>query len=420
MSQKHIGRAVGLLMIVVLCLFTRTYNLWSPWVQAQTHDRHELWVSDLDLVAKELPKRHKHLFFQLDPDAFYKGIESIKHQIDSKTDEELTMELSKLVAAVGDGHTTVYPKFSTIYPIRLYWFKEGIYAFDAAKDYEAIVDLELQSLNGIALNEVIQVLRSAISHDNEANFKYLVTNYLVIPDVLRGLGLAEDSKIIMDFVDGEGQTVQATICPEIIPDVKYMQSFVHAHQLPLYMQNPGLYYWYTYIPQHEAMYFQYNVCANMPGQPFKAFTQELFNSMETNGAKLLIVDLRNNGGGNSQVMSPFIRTIKKSPLDNPESLFVIIGRQTFSSALLNTLDLKKSTKATFVGEATGGKPNHYGEVRQLYLPNTGITIGYSTKRFINSLEDVPSMLPDVTIEPSFEAFTNGQDPVLDWILQHAQ
>lgn len=119
-------------------------------------------------------------------------------------------------------------------------------------------------------------------------------------------------------------------------------------------------------------------------------------------------------------MSPFIRTIKKSPLDNPESLFVIIGRQTFSSALLNTLDLKKSTKATFVGEATGGKPNHYGEVRQLYLPNTGITIGYSTKRFINSLEDVPSMLPDVTIEPSFEAFTNGQDPVLDWILQHAQ
>ena len=40
---------------------------------------------------------------------------------------------------------------------------------------------------------------------------------------------------------------------------------------------------------------------------------------------------------------------------------VIIGRRTFSAAqnLATRLDLK--TNAVFVGEATGSKPNHYGE-----------------------------------------------------------
>ena len=405
-------------MLAASCLFTGICSLWTPWVQA--HSRHDNWLRDLDLVAKELPKRHKNLFFQLDPATFYEGIESIKAQVDHRTDEELTMDLSRLIAAVGDGHTVVYPRFSTIYPIRLYWFKEGIYAFDASMDYKEVVNLRLESLNGIPLDEVTNILRAAIAHDNEANFKSLVTNYMVIPEVLRGLGIANDPAVTMGFLDDEGDTVEATIYPKMIPDVAYMHSFARAKDVPLYMQNPGLYYWYTYIPEHEIVYFQYNVCANMPEQSFKAFNQELFDCIETNGAKGLVIDLRNNGGGNSQVMSPFIKRLKKSSLNDPGKLFVIIGRSTFSSALLNALELKRSTKATFVGEPTGGKPNHYGEVKQLHLPNTGITIGYSTKYFINSQEDLPSMLPDVTIEPSFVAFVNGQDPVLDWVLQHIQ
>jgi len=93
------------------------------------------------------------------------------------------------------------------------------------------------------------------------------------------------------------------------------------------------------------------------------------------------------------------------------------GRRTFSSALLNALELKTSTRATFVGEPTGGRPNHYGEVRTLFLANTGITVGYSTKYFRYSRDDTDSMLPDVIIEPSIASFAAGSDPVVDWILQ---
>jgi len=44
---------------------------------------------------------------------------------------------------------------------------------------------------------------------------------------------------------------------------------------------------------------------------------------------------------------------------------------------------------------------------------------YSIKYFRNSQEESDSLLPDVNIEPSIEAFAKGRDPVMDWVLQQA-
>ncbi|MFA7635568.1 MAG: peptidase S41, partial [Bacillota bacterium] len=179
----------------------------------------------------------------------------------------------------------------------------------------------------------------------------------------------------------------------------------------------GLNYWYEYLPEHKTVYFQYNSCANMEEKSFSAFSRDLFRFIDENDVDRLIVDLRNNGGGNSLVMQPFISKIRGSSLKHEDRLFVVLGRRTFSSALLNALELRNSTQATFVGEPTGGRPNHHGEVRTLFLSNIGITVGYSTKYFRYSREDTDSMVPDVIIEPSIASFAAGRDPVVDWILQ---
>ncbi len=62
-------------------------------------------------------------------------------------------------------------------------------------------------------------------------------------------------------------------------------------------------------------------------------------------------------------------------------MYVLIGRETFSSATLNALDFKEMTDAVFVGEDTKEKPNHYGEIRGPTLPNTRLKVGYSTEYF---------------------------------------
>jgi len=127
--------------------------------------------------------------------------------------------------------------------------------------------------------------------------------------------------------------------------------------------------------------------------------------------------MRENRGGSSTILNPLIKEVKKSSFNQPGNLYVIIGKDTFSSAILNAISLREETKANFIGEATGGEPNHYGEVKQFKLPNSQITIRYSTKYFHWLDEDVNTLQPDKMIEETFAAYRSGTDPVLEWIMK---
>jgi hypothetical protein len=111
----------------------------------------------------------------------------------------------------------------------------------------------------------------------------------------------------------------------------------------------------------------------------------------------------------------FLATGLKSCLDRvPQLLFG--WRSTFPSAILNALVLRNETAATLIGEPTAGKPNHFGEVRTLELPNSAIKVSYSTKYFRDSDDDSPSLRPDILVEQTSADYLVGHDPVLDAII----
>jgi uncharacterized membrane protein len=79
------------------------------------------------------------------------------------------------------------------------------------------------------------------------------------------------------------------------------------------------------------------------------------------------------------------------------------------------MDFKEMTQATFVGEETGGKPNHFGEVRSFSLSSSGLKVNYSTKYFQRVDDDLRTLTPDYIVETTFKDFKNGVDPVYEWI-----
>ena len=132
----------------------------------------------------------------------------------------------------------------------------------------------------------------------------------------------------------------------------------------------------------------------------------------------IIIDLRENGGGSSAQLSDFIAYLGNSPLNKKGSIYVLIGRRTFSSAVLNAIKLKTFANAIFVGEETAGSVEHFGAERHYELSATHIPLSYSTKYFSPIKNYEGALKPDVLIEETFEDYKNGVDAALDYAIQH--
>jgi len=104
-------------------------------------------------------------------------------------------------------------------------------------------------------------------------------------------------------------------------------------------------------------------------------------------------------------------------LNTRGGIFVILGRDTFSSALLNAYAFKNKTAAIFVGEPTGGKPNCYGEVEYLRLKNSGLKIRFSTV-YYNVIEDDKqlSFYPEIECKVTFADYLGNRDACVEYAL----
>jgi len=83
------------------------------------------------------------------------------------------------------------------------------------------------------------------------------------------------------------------------------------------------------------LYVQFNICENQEGkETMDEFTKKLEKFASTNNFERFVVDIRNNDGGN-RVWSNFVKFICDNDKINKQGkLFVLIGRRTFSSAVL--------------------------------------------------------------------------------------
>jgi C-terminal processing protease CtpA/Prc len=186
-------------------------------------------------------------------------------------------------------------------------------------------------------------------------------------------------------------------------------------KMPLRGQHPERYYWYTYLPDEETVYFHYYRCADDPSQPFADFNREMFEFIDANPVTRIVVDLRFNGGGNSAIFRPFLDEVRaREVFRQPGALYGLIGRQTFSSALMNAVELKSETGAILLGEPSGGNPNHFGEVRVFTLPNAGLQVMYSTRRFETMPDyDRDALVPDLDYPITWEDLLAGRDPAVE-------
>ncbi|MEQ1492207.1 MAG: hypothetical protein ABL932_16815, partial [Terricaulis sp.] len=153
---------------------------------------------------------------------------------------------------------------------------------------------------------------------------------------------------------------------------------------------------------------------------FGVFTHACFDAMEDASARRLIVDLRRNGGGNNFLFEAFRKRVERSRFNRPGALYVLISPRTFSAAQNATNRLERETFALFVGEPSGGAPNHYGDGQVNAGATTGLTSLISTLPWFDSYPQdgrVWVML-DLPSPQLFADWRDGSDPALQIALTH--
>jgi hypothetical protein len=239
--------------------------------------------------------------------------------------------------------------------------------------------------------------------------------FLAYPALLNAIGLSTDAaEAAYTFEDAKGKRFELrlrALAPDANPAWLDVQD-----QPPLYRQRLSEPLWYTYLPESETVYF------NFKGYPsrtaFVKFSQDLFAFVDSHPISRLVVDLRQNGGGDfTRGREYIINEIKKrASINRRGHLFVITGRWTYSAGMANAADFRKETTALLVGEPTGGRPNGYQENREFMLPNSHLRVWVSTEFYKFQDVDTPGVMPDKRIDPDWASYRAGRDPVMEWIL----
>jgi hypothetical protein len=418
------NKSVVLLLIISIVLLSFASQ---PIKTSSTDLKREIrWQDDLSYLAHELPKLHKNVFFKISKTDFQREVEQLKQNIPTMNDDEIILGLARIVASIGDAHTQIalHQKATgfTRYPFKFYWFPSGIYVTDTTAEYKQVLGARLIKIGDSNIRAVTEKVTPLISHENDEWLKCLVPTYLDIPEVLYGLHITpskNDGRFV--FVNPLGKTITLNVQSLSEPSKFKGIAASVLPKPPLYRQNNDKYYWYTYLPESQTIYLQYNVCEDMQSQPFDDFALKLLSFADTHPIKKFVIDLRNNDGGYSTVLDPLMYGILARPnLNRKGHLFTIIGRKTFSSAMMNACELKYQSNAILIGGPTGGKPDSYGNVQEFQLPNSKLFVTYTTKYFINSPDNVDSLQPDISVPITAKDYFTGKDPVMEQILKYPQ
>jgi hypothetical protein len=360
------------------------------------------WRTDIDTLQSQLETLHPNLYFHVDRATFTSELATLKRDLPSLTDQEVRFRMQRAVAMVGDAHTQVDITGApfTNFPLALQQFGDALIVTRTSEASRAACGSRLVAIDGIDAVEAYARAATLVSHENDAWLKVIIPQLLIRAETLQFLGITMSSgRARFTFENARARfDVDLTATPDA----------------PLYFRPPAQKYWWTFDEARRLIYVKYDVCADDPARPFANFAKEIFAYADSHAFERIVVDVRNNTGGNSSVVQPLITGLKQRPSLRGK-LYAIIGRETFSSGVMAALDLK-SAGAILAGEPTGGKPNAYGDVGTFRLPASNLLVYYSMKHFTGIPNADPASLdPDLRIDVRPQDYFAQRDPVLDTI-----
>jgi hypothetical protein len=406
------------------------------------------WRADLTFLRDRLPKVHPSPFEHVSAAEVDATLSVLERRLPHLSHGEITTELARIVAMLRDGHTrltwplpagtdfvlgharTDPPSDPSLlmrtFPIRFGVYADGVFVERVTAEHERVLGAQLVGIGRLSTAEAIGRMQEVIAHDNRSQLLDLLPLHLVLAEALhaRGVtGAADRASFRLRRDDGSEQEVLLNAGSGSVDWVGITSSsdrrpLSWSRLLPGKTPGRGAFserHWYEWLPEKKMLYVQLSESYDDPDESLFDFAARLQRFLQANPVQALVLDLRHNFGGDNTLNQPLLHALISSPvLHRAGGLRVLIGRGTFSAAMMLAVDLEKHLRPIFIGEPSGSKPNAFGDSRRIVLPESGLTIRISTLywQYGGPHDRRSAIAPHIELPPSWEAVRGRRDEAL--------
>lgn len=331
-------------------------------------ERHPAWLDGSDELVAAVEAQYE------------KEVAGIGEEI---TVLELCKAASRIAAKLHDGHTYVS------------WYSERqryIDDFTQMQTYGRPL-----TIDGIPTEELLAAYKEVASYELDFYAEnQFYSSAIVSESRLRLCGIDTSDGVVMTF-DNDGVEIEHTYRFVTVDEIEGYE----------YSEEDSEWVFYEIDKENNVAIFTLTSCVY--NEEYLNTLDEFFSEVFAENIQNVVVDLRENGGGNSQVANAFINYLNVDEYDCWDSavrlgwyllknedvtytnqkkeqvfdgeVYILTDISTFSSAMDFAMLIADNNLGTIVGEPSGNLPDSYGDCLYFQLPNSKFVLSISHKRW---------------------------------------
>ncbi|MFP5286221.1 MAG: tetratricopeptide repeat protein [Thermoanaerobaculia bacterium] len=380
--------------------------------------REEGWRRDIDHLYNETKRVNPDYRDVPFPAEVTRRCEELKKNVSKMSDEEIFVGMNRMLAPLHQGHVALWaPPSNRHLPIRLYAFPEGLYIIEGRGEHKDLAGSRVIAFGSLPAEEALRRFAEAQSVDGDMEHLWVASN-LAQTAWLKGIGAASSAdSVTLTVQSPEGDTRTVALATSAEEPEGRQDKLVAPPGVapPLFLRDLEQKHWDLALPEHDALCLQVNNLLPDQDETLDQLGLRLWAEIEKTRPKNLIVDLRHNNGGTTQLYPGLLRTLIAFSRIPGNQLYALIGRRSYSATGNFVTDLERLTDPIFVGEASSECCNLYGDPAAVVLPYSKIQGELTAVKWqLSSPSDRRrEMSPEVPVQLTAKAYFAGQDPVME-------
>ena len=420
--------------------------------------------TDISFMREKILNAHINPFTEITKEEFEANIQQIRNTLkDGMTQKEFYFLVKPVIVKLNDEHSALgdfcipdsIKKSTKIFPLRFRYMDNKVILTESISDENLVIGDELLSINNIPVAEIVNNCSQSvfgIADERKTIFVENLGNYIsrfcyFIPDNYQ-----------MKFKSGKEAVIKRLGIEEVKKKMESIKKPATSNAVIAYEKI------------NESGYLTVNsfgMGGNYTMERWRQMIDSIFTIIQKDSIRHLVIDVSNNGGGNSAIgnifidhfsdksyrqyggswkrsdeYADFMKSIKMeyAPYQNTQNgellalgggltkpsktknrftgkTYVLVGGNTFSSAMMFAVMVLDNKLATVAGQTPSkGHPNHFGELIGFRTPNTQLEFRFGVKEWIRPSGVLTNnkLIPDII----FDFSGKSKEEIIRYLTTH--